>query len=313
MPRDYEILRTLVRVQLAPSRSFQGLFFNTIHQANKRIAILKHAGLIAAQTKGLPRPYSLKTSHFWRLTNPGLEKVIERYPNERIPKNLITRTRRASLMFCQHREVLVGFYLKLLRDASGQIEDIANRADKFDWRHDHEVTIEYQRTVGLESEKRLLIPDATISMHSCRFFVELDKNTRGQKAALKIFSNYDDAFKQKAIANYFDDNLSANLLFVTETEKRAAKICKLIKDSEFALNVFALTPTEAAKLINRAIDSGVVSVPQKPDYVTSHQILKRLYSSCIIHTEECPKQIKSTKMGKDLMDAYRHLISREEA
>ena len=52
--RDYEILRSLVRVQLATTRSLQAAFFRNIGLARKRLSLLRGAGLVLTHTRGLP-------------------------------------------------------------------------------------------------------------------------------------------------------------------------------------------------------------------------------------------------------------------
>ena len=145
--RDAEILRTLLRVQLANTASLQRAFFPSRRPTQRRLAHLAACGLVLRHHKGLPRGGC--GPRYWRLSRPGAELVAERFPAEVIPDNIVDRAANASLRFFEHRDRVTDLYLELVRDKHLDVSAISERADRFCWLREYDVVLEVPKVGGV--------------------------------------------------------------------------------------------------------------------------------------------------------------------
>ena len=143
--REYEILRTLVRLRFVTTRELVSVFFSSPSVARRRLSILSEYGWITPHTKGLTDPWGFRA---WRLTPEGIDTVAHSIRDEVLPGGLADRLVGTSLFNIQHRMELNRLYFRLLSVASaargtadddvrdGFIRTLRTRAEAFSWQPD---------------------------------------------------------------------------------------------------------------------------------------------------------------------------------
>jgi len=221
--RDAEMLRTLLRVQLATTASLQRAFFPSRRPAQRRLQHLTACGLVERHNRGLPR--GLHGPAYWRLSRAGLQLVAERFVAEPIPDNAIDRAASASLRFFEHRDWVTDLYLELVGDKHQDVTTIAAHADSIRWLRERDVVLD----VAQVGRSRQLIPDATIEAPACaaRFFVELDRSTESTKRCAATLRRYASHVRSGQYAARFGDDaarlggpLAPHVLYVTKSLAR---------------------------------------------------------------------------------------------
>tara|TARA_R110002073_G_scaffold164180_1_gene320346 strand:- start:110 stop:1072 length:963 start_codon:yes stop_codon:yes gene_type:complete len=308
--RDYELLRTLVRVQLATTSCFQGTFFSTAHLVSKRFSQLRNAGLIATHSKGLPQSYGVNRSRYWRITDAGVARLLERYPEERIPDNLVSRTSRASLLFHQHRDAMTACYMRLIASREANIEDMRARAQIVDWRGEYDVVLDYSQLVGVRHQAKKIVPDATLSTAHTRFFLEIDRSTEPSSRLRAILERYTSAFRQPSYTGLFPDALPPSVLYVTKSEARAKNISVLISELELPYAAYALNTPAAMDFLNDAINRQESAPPHARAKTQAESILGILYQACREHVTTSPQcHSSASALSPALEQAYAHLVT----
>ncbi len=309
--RDYEILRTLVRVQLATTQSLQETFFPSVDRARKRLALLRHYGHVTTHAKGLPGLHASSGSNYWRVTESGLRLFERRFPMERVPDNLVQRTRRSSLRFFEHRNDMTSSYLGLIHSPSRDIDELAARATAVDWRGEFEVVLPYQSVDGARFVPKKIVPDATLTTTDTRYFLEVDRSTEAGKRIRRILSSYKSAFAQSGYAALFPDARHSAVLYVTKSVARAANLQTIIEELALPFEARAMEMREALLFLNAAIsgepmDPDAASVPEPGPTV---RLLSSLYDACREHVASCSEDLRASSMGPVLHDVYEHLLA----
>jgi len=305
--RDYEILRTLVRVQLANTQSLQEAFFPTLNPTRKRLALLRSHGYIANHTKGLPGLHIRCGSNYWRITDTGLHLFARQFPKERIPANLVVRTCRASLRFFEHRDGMTACYLALVESQDRDIGEVYERANKVDWRGEHEVILSYMAVVGARHVPKQIVPDATLTTAAHRYFVEVDRSTESGKRIRRILSAYKSAMRQPEYRSLFPDELPACVLYVTKSASRATNLNAIIETLDLPFKALAIETREAHNYLNAAVSGAPLPTPGKQAPSATSVLLRRIYDVCRAHVAECPNDLQNSAMGPVLLDVYGHL------
>ncbi len=191
--RDYEILRTMVRLHFVTYAQVCVAFFSSPDIARRRLRKLQGGGLITRHTLGA-EPRSNYCA--WRITSEGIAALAKEIPNQNIPEQLDERLQRQSLIDNYHREGVGHLYLELLKAGAGEplapTHDgvrkwtalLRTTADRFEWQADGDVLLR-----GADrSEAFKLVPDATVTpvAKPLRLFIELD---RSHKASSRIDLN----------------------------------------------------------------------------------------------------------------------------
>jgi len=280
---------------------------------SKRFAQLRNAGLIANHSKGLPHSYGLNKSGYWRITEYGLERLLERFPDERVPANLVSRTQRASLLFFRHRDAMTACYMRLIASREADIEDMRARASLVDWRGEHEVVLTYSKLVGVRHEPKRIVPDATLSTAHTRYFLEIDRSTETHGRIQTILQRYTSAFRQPAFATQFPDALPPCVLYMTKSEGRAKNLQAHISELDLPFAAYAMHTPKATEFLNQAINSQEASTPHPAPNDLATALLGRIYDACLTHVAECPNDIQNSPLGPVLREVYDFLVPAEGA
>jgi len=305
--RDYEILRTLVRVQLANTSCLQETFFTTLTRARKRLALLRNYGYIITHAKGLPGLHASSGSNYWRITDAGLRVFSAKFPKERIPENLVVRTGRASLRFFEHRNDMTSCYLSLIQSQDNDLDEVSARANDVDWRGEYEVVLPYQALQGARHVAKQIIPDGTLTTAATRYFVEVDRSTEPGKRIRRILSAYKSAMRQPEYRSLFPEELPACVLYVTKSASRAANLNATIETLDLPFEALAIETREAHKYLNAVVSGAPLPTPGKAAPSATSVLLRRIYDVCRAHVGECPNDLQNSPMGPVLLDVYGHL------
>ena len=305
--RDFEILRTLVRVQLATPRAFEGVFFTTRRQARKRLSILRDARLVACHRNKLPQRDVVNGSGYWHITEQGLNRFVEKYPSERIPDNLVNRAARASLLFHEHRDAMTDCYMRLLTIGESDIETIKSRADNIDWRGEYEVLLPYSKLVGVKNESTRIVPDITLTTNEARYFLEVDRSTESGKRIREILSRYDSSFRQPGYNGMFSKKRKPCVLYITKSERRAENICKYIKSLSLSYDAYGMTERAATGFLNRAVNGEEKPTPIRRTIHPAQLKLEELYGVTRRLVADSERDIKNSPDGKVIQGVYEYL------
>ncbi len=110
--RDFEILRTLLRLRFVTTREILSTFFTSASSGRHRLSVLSEVGFIMPHTKGLLDPWGFRA---WRLTPEGIEMTAHLFPDDPIPDGLAERLAGMSLFNIQHRCDLNRVYFRLIQ------------------------------------------------------------------------------------------------------------------------------------------------------------------------------------------------------
>ncbi len=261
--RDKEILRTLLRVQLANTASLQQVFFPSLRVAQRRLQVLRGRGLVRNHAKGLPGGYGARGSSYWRLTPGGLEAVVECFPDEPIPDNAVDRAAQGSLRFFEHRNQVADLYLALIADRHQDAAEMSRRASSFGWAGEHGVVLDYDKLGG----SGRIVPDATItSPAKVRVFLELDRSTESRKRCERAVKAYSSYVRQGHYAQDFADELTPYLLYATKSNARRKSLHSAFGPIATAsLEVVVLALPDAIQWVRRGLygdDDGAVALAQ---------------------------------------------------
>ena len=100
--RDWEILRTLLRLRYMTTRELAGAFFTSDDLARRRLRKLSGWDLIRSHRKGLVEA----VRYPWRLTSHGIDRVVAEFPGELIPDGLADRLSDGNPINVDHREAI---------------------------------------------------------------------------------------------------------------------------------------------------------------------------------------------------------------
>lgn len=278
--RDYEILRTLVRVQLATTASLQRVFFSDLRLARRRLLTLRSVyGFITPHSRGLPGNFAASGGQYWKLTEAGLQQFAEQFPNERIPDNHIRRSNSASLRFFDHRDSMTDLYLRLIESKDRNIGEIQSRADVVDWRGEFEAVLQYTYLDGVRRKQRNIIPDATLSTPHARYFLEIDRSTESREHCRRMLKAYSSALEHSSYREQFPDSLSAVVVYVTKSRKRAEGLGEVIDSiANLPFRGVALPMEDATGWLCDAVTEPPGAVPAaQPSESKSDILLRRFY------------------------------------
>ena len=172
------------------------------------------------------------------------------------------------------------------------IEDLAYRADRLDWRGEYDVELNYTELVGLRYEARRIVPDATISTKDKRIFLEVDRSTEGHKRIKTILLRYKSAFEQESYTALFPDKLPPCVLYSTKSVARAKNINATIAKLNLPYKAYAKVGPDAqhfvAAAVGGAADSGLP--PAEED-----ETLVKL-CNCLLYTSPSPRDATLSRM-----------------
>lgn len=304
--RDYEILRTLVRVQFATTRSLQVAFFMTLGGARKRLAMLRAAGLLGNHSNGLPQMTLSNSSSYWRITEMGLRTCTSHFSTERVPDNLIVRTQRASLLFHAHRDEMTNLYLRLIASQDLNAEEMRSRADIVDWRGEFEVELPYRSVEGARFKTRKIVPDATLTTPHARYFVEVDCSTESRKRCRRTLLAYASAFEESSYGASFPDQLPPSVIYVTRSAERADSLRGVIAGLDrLPYKAHAMGSAEATEWLCEAVtrEPG----PRVTPLMKCSAEFRRLYEACCTEISARTIHDVSSVFSQAVVDAYQYL------
>lgn len=243
--RDVEILRTLLRLQVATTAQLQRAFFTQARLARRRLQVLRERGYIAVHGRGARGPYAEHGGTWWRLTADGVQMVACTYPSEPMPDNAVHRAARASLRNFEHREAIGDLYFGLITDRHKEPAEIAARASALMWHGEYDVALSYEAVDAAELVERQVIPDATIATAACRYFIEIDRSTESRARCERAVVAYDRHVVQGRYAAQFPDGRPPHVVYVTRSRARAESLQRMLSRQQLQLEVTAL-PLPAA-------------------------------------------------------------------
>ena len=307
--RDEEILRTLMRVQLARTMCLQWVFFPSIGVARKRLHILRGYGLITTHSKGLPGNLAVTGGQYWRLTSRGLDVVLGAYPNEYEPDNLIARTKRASLRYFEHRDEVVETYLRLLYTSDQNIDEIRTRADGIHWRGEYEVEL---GSAELGVSQACVIPDATLQTQERRLFLEIDRSTESHARCKRTITRYANSIRFGHYRKRFPDDLPVSVVYITKSERRAQGLQKLM-DGVYDLPYtgLAMTTRRASSWLlemTTGVASSVGLDPLEAELRDARSLLVKVYNGFRLLAQEARDQGLPGARPDILVEAYDYLV-----
>jgi hypothetical protein len=258
--RDFEVLRTLLRVQVATTGALQATFFSQLRLARRRMAALRERGYVTTHDKGLRGPMSVSAARYWRLTSQGLQVVTTRFPSERVPNNAVLRAANASLRYFEHRDAITELYLGLVATRDKDPDEVTRRADAITWHGEYDVELEQEEAVGAELVVRRIVPDATMETSGGRFFLEIDRSTETRGRCLRTMKAYSRHVEQGRYAGLFRDERAAYLVYITRSEARAQGLRAIAGQLASQVPVVVLRFDEAISWLSRAA-MGEVGAP----------------------------------------------------
>ena len=304
--RDFEILRTLVRVQLARTRSLQRAFFPNMGVARRRLRGLRSYGLITTHTRGLPGDLAAAGGAYWRLTDRGLSEMVAAFPGHRIPDNHVVRTQRASLRCFEHRDEMTDTYLRLIYSQDQDWDEIGSRADLLDWRGEYEVALEYD-VVGA---RRRVIPDATLTTEGRRLFIEVDRSTESHTRCKRTLQGYRQSLRQGKYAEQFPDKLPVTVVYVTRSARRAKGLQDLVgRLGELPYKGMAMTVAQASEWLRDMTGTYPVNEEDgvRAELATARVVLRKLYDDFRQVATELKAEGRLPQSGNSLIAAYEYL------
>ena len=309
--RDLEILRTLVRVQLARTGSLQETFFRTLSTTRRRLRALRNYGLIDTHSKGLPGNLAITGGQYWRITESGLRLFAERFPNEVIPENLVVRTSRSSLRCFEHRDDMTDLYLRLVASQDQDIDEIRERADIVNWRGEHEVVLPYEELArGLQKVDRRIIPDATLTTADARCFLEVDRSTESLKRCKRVVLSYAKAIKTAGYASQFGDQRRVKVVYATKSRARAKNLRELVETlGALPMDVIALPRLEVVDWLNASISR---EPWQGDNTAKSYVLLHRLYDEARRYFAAKVERGELVSAPAVLTEVYEHLQAHQK-
>lgn len=290
--RDFEILRTLLRVQFATTRSLLRVFFEEDSWGRKRLALLRYKyGLIVPHSKGLPGAHVASGGQFWCLTQAGIDALVNRYPDIRVPANHYCRCRKASLRNFEHRSACAELYLGLISFKSRDIDQICARADEISWYFDKDVRLPYMSVVGVTHKPKEVLPDATLITGHSRIFLELDRSTEGLRICRAALNAYRNAMDAPGYSAALPGTAATIVVYVTKTEERAKNLRALIESlGKLPFRALAMESRQAAKWLSTAVTDPPGDGLPLPTFADCMGYLRKLYDvSNVVGKERLPE------------------------
>jgi hypothetical protein len=310
--RDFEVLRTMVRVQLVRTRSLQWVFFPNMGVARRRLRVLRGYGLVTTHRNGLPGNLAVAGGQYWRVTGQGLEVMLQNFTEEFEPENFIARIRRASLRCFEHRDEMTDTYLRLIYSQDQDWDDISARANMLHWRGEYEV--ELGLTEMGAGKKSKIIPDATLTTIERRIFIEVDRSTESHARCKRTIERYDSSIRFGHYRKRFPDERPVTVLYITKSDRRAAGLQKLMDAGfrELSYQGLALSTRRATEWLRSATVSpgDEETVAPDSDYSAACGLLRRLYDDYQKDLAEREAQgYALPATTESLMDTYNFLRS----
>ena len=239
-PRDLEILRSLLRLRYLTTRQIIRYFFSHERVGRRRLQKLSERGYIKLHKKGLPAESPLGA---WRLTSKGLGSILDAFPQEHLPNEILERVADGSLVNLWERQILSQIYLELVvpnpslfghepkvRQCRLWARQIRKRADQITWHPRHEKVLKYE----FLGKRDQVIPDAVITSppRKLRVFLHLDRTRRRRSIAGKVLQHYNRFFGiEGPMDKGFGDGYTPLFLYVVDSssERRRAAIAKLLE------------------------------------------------------------------------------------
>jgi hypothetical protein len=281
--RDLEILRTLLRLQVATTGALAETFFTQLKLAQRRLRRLRERGLITAHERGLRGPMA-SDARYWRLTSMGLAMVAEAFPNEPVANNFLDRVAKASLRNSEHRNAIAELYLALIADRDQDPSEIRARAEAFRWYGDYDVVLPFHDREGVERVERRIIPDATLETPSTRIFLEVDRSTQSLSRCRHVMRSYGRHLAQGNYAATFQDQLTPYVVYVAKSKARRENLQAAADALSLPLPVAVLTADQApawfsaAAIEVEAPVTGPVEVPPPPWSAPARAAVQALYA-----------------------------------
>ena len=183
------------------------------------------------------------------------------------------------------------------------------RANTVDWRGEFEVVLPYQSVVGARFIPKQIIPDATLTTSSSRYFLEIDQSTEASKRIRRVLSSYKSAFEQSDYHSLFPEPLPACVMYVTKSKARANNLRAIIASLELPFEALAFEMREATDYLNAVVSNAPVPTAGAPASNATARLLSSLYNASRAHVDECPQ---ASKQGALLRQVYDHLLTLQE-
>lgn len=305
--RDFEVLRTLVRVQLARTRSLQDTFFPNMGVARRRLRVLRSYGLVTTHNKGLPGNLAAAGGAYWRLTERGLDTFMREFPNDRVPENLVARTTRASLRCFEHRDEMTATYLRLIYSQDQDGDEIRARSDLLDWRGEYDVKLEFSR-MGARRQLHV-IPDATLTTEGSRVFLEVDRSTESHTRCKRSLEGYRQSIREGNYRKEFPDDLPVIVLYITKSARRAKGLQTVIDGlRDLPFRGLAMVTSKATEWLRDITADLPAEDNVKAEFQSACLLLRRLYDDYRRDLGERKAQgLAMPTSTESLMDAYNFL------
>jgi hypothetical protein len=262
-PRDLEILRSLVRLRYVPTRLLNKAFFSHERVGRRRLQKLAERGYIKLHMKGVP---PRDPTGAWRITRDGLGAVIDAFPDERIPTNLIERVTEGSLRSLYEREPASQLYLDVVVPAPDPLVEgprimrcrqwaleVRRRASAITWRPRNDIVLRYD-FVGTQEQ---VVPDVTVTSpaRQLRLFLHYDRFGTRRKWAAHLFEHHNRYLGFHApMDRGFSDGHEPIFVFVTANQARARGIETLLRQVAFQrMRWFVIDHWDAARWLRESL------------------------------------------------------------
>jgi hypothetical protein len=228
-PRDLEILRTVARLRYVTTPQIERVFFTHARIARRRMQILAEQKLVHLHQRGLPprTPWGA-----WRITQRGIGRVLDAFPEEVLPDNLAELVAEGSLLNFEEHAVGAQLYLDVLAPKVSFPFDgsrvmfcrwwslqVSRRASAVGWAR--------KGAVKLRGINFQVIPDATLAApaRKTRVFIYFDAPwTRARWVAEQLRRHDVLAPFQHPADHLFGDGCAPSFLFITKNAYRVRDV-----------------------------------------------------------------------------------------
>ncbi len=198
-------------------------------------------------------------------------------------------------------------YLGPIYSQDRNIAEIQARADKVERRGEFEVVLQYESVVGARFVPKQVVPDATLTTASQRFFLEIDRSTESGKRIRRVLTSYKSAFEHTSYSSLFESALAPSILYITKSRARASRLQSIVEELAMPFPVHALGMRAALKFLNASV-GGETTAPIREEEVARRH-LNKLYSVCREYVAECSSDVQHSPLGRTLHEVYEYLVA----